>query len=105
MGTFLVYRMAGGEAACATSSSSSARHCSGRGRKLTDVPELTDELLDRLVAQSDEQAAGRSIRELEALRDDCLVAVMRGLADVGFGAGEVVVEHEERLRRRRPRPR
>ena len=47
--------------------------------KLTDVPELTDELLDRLVEQSDEQAAGESIRELEALRDDCLVAVIQAL--------------------------
>ena len=33
--------------------------------KLIDVPELDDELLDKLVAQSDAQAAGRSIRELE----------------------------------------
>jgi gamma-butyrobetaine dioxygenase len=71
--------------------------------KLTDVPELTDELLDRLVVQSDEQAAGRSIRELEALRDDCLVAVIRGLAGVRFGAGEVVAEHEARLRGQVPR--
>ena len=33
--------------------------------KLMDVPELTDELLDTIVAQSDEQAAGSAIRELE----------------------------------------
>ena len=43
--------------------------------KLTDVPELTDELLDTIVAQSDEQAGGLSVRELEQLRDDCLVSV------------------------------
>ena len=55
--------------------------------KLMDVPELTDELLDRIVAQSDAQAAGRSVRELEALRDDCLVAVLQGLRSVGVGAG------------------
>ena len=48
--------------------------------KLIDVPELTDELLDRIVAQSDEQAAGRSIRELERVRDDCLVADHAGAA-------------------------
>ena len=48
--------------------------------KLMDVPELTDELLDRIVAQSDAQAGGRSIRELERLRDDCLVAVHAGAA-------------------------
>src|SRR2546428_7814932 len=58
--------------------------------KLTDVPELTDELLDKLVAQSDAQAAGRSIRELEQLRDDCLVSVIQGLRTHGFGAGAVL---------------
>ena len=47
--------------------------------RLTDVPELTDGLLDRIVEQSDAQAAGRSVRELERLRDDCLVAVIQGL--------------------------
>ena len=99
MGTFLVYRMAGGEAGMRHFLEQFGPALQWPWSKLTDVPELTDELLDRLVIQSDEQAAGRSIRELEALRDDCLVAVMRGLADVGFGAGEVVVEHEERLRR------
>jgi gamma-butyrobetaine dioxygenase len=31
------------------------------------------------------------------LRDDCLVAVMNGLREVGFGAGEVVAEHDARL--------
>ncbi len=56
--------------------------------RLTDVPELTDELLDRIVAQSDEQAAGRSVRELERVRDDCLVAILQALRSASFGAGE-----------------
>ena len=55
--------------------------------KLTDVPELTDELLDKLVAQSDAQAGGRSTRELERLRDDCLVSVHAGAADARHGGG------------------
>ena len=46
--------------ACATSWRSSDRHCGFHGRKLTDVPELTDGLVDKIVAQSDAQAAGRS---------------------------------------------
>jgi carnitine 3-dehydrogenase len=98
MGTFLVYRMAGGEAGMRHFMAQFGPALQWPWTKLTDVPELTDELLDRLVAQSDEQAGGRSVRELEALRDDCLVAVMRGLRTVGFGAGEVIAEHEERLR-------
>ena len=43
------------------------------------MPELTGDLLDRIVAQSDEQAAGRSIRELERERDDALVAILQAL--------------------------
>ena len=47
--------------------------------RLTDVPELTDELLDAIVAQSDEQAEGLSVRELERRRDDNLVAILQAL--------------------------
>jgi carnitine 3-dehydrogenase len=65
--------------------------------KLTDVPELTDELLDKLVAQSDAQAGGRSVRELERLRDDCLVSIMQGLRTHDYGAGAVLAEHERAL--------
>jgi carnitine 3-dehydrogenase len=65
-----------------------------------DVPELTAELLDRVVEQSDAQAAGRSIRELEALRDDCLVAVIQALRTVGVGAGETLTEYEGLLAER-----
>ena len=62
-----------------------------------DVPELDDALLDKIVAQSDEQAGGRSIRQLEELRDDCLVAVMQGLRTHRFGAGAVLDDHERAL--------
>jgi carnitine 3-dehydrogenase / betainyl-CoA thioesterase len=102
MGTFLVYRMAGGEAGMRHFVAQFGPALQWPWTKLTDVPELTDELLDRLVEQSDEQVRGRSIGELEALRDDCLVAVMRGLRDVGFGAGEVVADYERMLLARPP---
>ena len=70
-----------------------------------DVPELTDELLDRIVDQSDAAGGRRSVRELEARRDDCLVAVMQGLRSVGYGAGAVVDRYERTLfGRAEPRP-
>ena len=56
--------------------------------KLTDVPELTDEFLDQLSAESDAQAAGRSIAELERMRDDCLVALLQALRANEQGAGD-----------------
>jgi carnitine 3-dehydrogenase len=58
------------------------------------VPELTDALLDKIVAQSDAQAGDRSIRQLEQLRDDCLVAVMQGLRTHRVGAGAVLDDYE-----------
>ncbi|HWM21052.1 MAG TPA: L-carnitine dehydrogenase [Ilumatobacteraceae bacterium] len=107
MGTFLTYRIAGGEAGMRHFMEQFGPALQWPWSKLTDVPELTDDLLDRLVDQSDEQAAGQSIRELEALRDDCLVAVMQALRAVrggaGFGAGESLVDYERVLAERAER--
>jgi carnitine 3-dehydrogenase len=102
MGTFLVYRIAGGEAGMRHFLAQFGPALQWPWTKLTDVPELTDELLDRLVAQSDAQAAGRSIRELEAVRDDCLVHVLQGLRAAGFGAGPVVERYDRLLFERSP---
>ena len=65
--------------------------------KLTDVPELTDELIDKIAAQSDEQAGGLSVRELERMRDDNLVALLQALRAQRYAAGAVLHEHEARL--------
>ena len=103
MGTFLVYRIAGGEAGMRHFMAQFGPTLQWPWTKLMDVPELTDDLLDRLVAQSDEQADGRSIRQLEVLRDDCLVAVMQGLRSAGYGAGTVVERYDRMLFERAPK--
>jgi carnitine 3-dehydrogenase len=97
MGTFLTYRIAGGEAGMRHFMEQFGPALGLPWTKLTDVPELTDELLDKLVAQSDAQAAGRGVRELERLRDDCLVSVLQALRTHDFGAGAVLAEHERAL--------
>jgi carnitine 3-dehydrogenase len=96
MGTFLIYRMAGGEAGM--------RHFLaqfGPALKLPwtklEAPELTDALIDAVAEQSDAQAAGASIRELEAQRDACLVAVLDALRSQNFAAGRTIAEHERRI--------
>jgi carnitine 3-dehydrogenase / betainyl-CoA thioesterase len=96
MGTFLTYRLAGGEAGMRHFMAQFGPALQLPWTRLTDVPSLDDELLDKLVAQSDAQAGGRSIAELEQLRDDCLVAVLAGLGGQGFGAGVMVAETERR---------
>jgi carnitine 3-dehydrogenase len=97
MGTFLTYRIAGGEAGMRHFMAQFGPALQWPWTKLVEVPELTDDLLDRIVAQSDAQAAGRSVRQLEAERDDCLVAVLQALRSVGAGAGEVVDRYERTL--------
>jgi carnitine 3-dehydrogenase len=97
MGTFLTYRLAGGDAGMRHFMAQFGPTLKLPWSHLTDVPELDPELLDKIVSQSDTQAAGRSIAELERIRDDCLVAVLRGLAGAGFAAGEVLARTEREL--------
>jgi carnitine 3-dehydrogenase len=97
MGTFLIYRMAGGEAGMRHFLAQFGPALKLPWTKLV-APELTDELIDRVSAQSDDQADGVSVRELEIRRDDCLVAVLSALRTQEFAAGAVVKEHERRLR-------
>ena len=62
-----------------------------------EAPELTEQLIDRMVEGTQEQAAGRSIRELERLRDDYLVAIQQVLRQFDIGAGSTLRALEERL--------
>jgi carnitine 3-dehydrogenase len=97
MGTFLTYRLAGGEAGMRHFMAQFGPALQLPWTHLTEVPELDDALLDKIVAQSDAQAGGRSIAELTRVRDDCLVAVLQGLKGAGFAAGEVVALTEREL--------
>jgi carnitine 3-dehydrogenase / betainyl-CoA thioesterase len=97
MGTFLTYRLAGGEAGMRHFMAQFGPALRWPWSRLTDVPELTDELIDKIVAQSDVQARGRTVRELERLRDDCLVSVLQALRTHDVGAGAVLAAHERRL--------
>jgi carnitine 3-dehydrogenase len=45
-------------------------------------PVLTPELTKRLVEGTKAQAGGRTVKELERFRDDCLIAINRALSDV-----------------------
>jgi carnitine 3-dehydrogenase len=97
MGTFLTYRLAGGQAGMRHFMAQFGPALELPWTHLTDVPELDEALIDKVVAQSDEQAHGHSIEELVRIRDDCLVSVLLGLKGEGFGAGEVIARSEQRL--------
>jgi carnitine 3-dehydrogenase len=97
MGPFLTYRIAGGTAGMRHFMEQFGPTLKLPWTKLTDVPELTDALLDKVVAQSDAQADGLDVRALERLRDDCLVSIVQGLRTHDVGAGAALAEHERAL--------
>jgi len=98
MGTFLTYRIAGGEGGMRHFMAQFGPALQWPWTKLMDVPDLTDDLLDTIEQQSDAQADGADVRDLERLRDRCLVAVMQGLREVPYGAGATLASYEDRLR-------
>ena len=104
MGMFEIYRVAGGEAGMRHFMAQFGPCLKWPWTKFTDVVDLDDALVDKIARQSDEQAAGRSIRELERIRDDNLVAIMQALkgwnGGEGWGAGEALKKFEERLQAR-----
>ena len=96
MGTFLAFHMAGGDAGM--------RHFMTQfGPTLKqpwtrfDAPELTDDLAEKLAAGTERQAAGRTVKELERLRDDCLVSVMEALRRHGVGLGKAMADDPRRV--------
>jgi carnitine 3-dehydrogenase len=97
MGTFLIYRIAGGEAGMRHFMAQFGPSLEWPWSRLTDVPELTDALLDKITSQSDAQAEGKTVNELEQFRDDCIVAVLQGLRTHGAAAGAALQEHEHAL--------
>ncbi|MEO3384688.1 carnitine 3-dehydrogenase [Mesorhizobium sp. CAU 1741] len=101
MGMFQVYRIAGGEAGMRHFMAQFGPCLSWPWTKLMDVPEFNDELVDLIATQSDEQSGKHSIRELERIRDDNLVAIMGALGKQnggqGWGAGELQNDYVRRL--------
>jgi len=97
MGLFETYRIAGGESGFAHFLKQFGPTLSWPWTKLMDVPDLDDELVERLEAQSDAQSGAYSIRELERIRDHNLAAMMRALEQNDWGAGQTVAEMRSRL--------
>ena len=98
MGLFETYRIAGGEAGMKHFLAQFGPALKWPWTKLMDVPEFTDELVDLIAGQSDDQSGARSIRDLERIRDNNLVAMMRALKGQNWGAGALLVEQDKRMK-------
>jgi carnitine 3-dehydrogenase len=97
MGLFETYRVAGGEAGMKHFMAQFGPALEWPWTKLMDVPEFNDDLVDLIAGQSDAQSGHMGIRDLERLRDDNLVGMMRALKASGSGAGGVIRSHEAAL--------
>jgi carnitine 3-dehydrogenase len=104
MGLFETYRIAGGEAGMAHFLAQFGPCLSWPWTKLMDVPDLDDALVQKISSQSDAQSGMRSIRELERIRDDNLVAMMRALKGRNWASGQILREHDARLQQSAPAP-
>ncbi|GLQ25963.1 carnitine 3-dehydrogenase [Sulfitobacter pacificus] len=98
MGLFETYRVAGGEAGMKHFMAQFGPALKWPWTKLMDVPEFTDELVDLIAGQSDAQSGHHSIRELERIRDNNLVTMMRGLKAQNWGAGALINAQEKMMR-------
>jgi carnitine 3-dehydrogenase len=103
-GTCLIFHLAGGEGGMRHMLEHFGPALELPWTKLK-APTLTPELIDRMASGTEAQAAGRSIKDLERLRDDCLISVMQALKQHRQGAGQVLIEDEARRYQARKLPR
>ncbi len=98
MGLFETYRIAGGEAGMAHFIAQFGPCLEWPWTKLMDVPELTNDLVQKISNQSDAQSGQHSIAELETMRNHNLVALLRALKQQGQAAGKLINAHEASLK-------
>ena len=102
-GPFLTYRMAGGEAGMRHFLRQFGPSLQWPWTKFANVPELSEALSEKLVAQSDAQAGDASARALDRQRDDCLVGILQALRTNDCGAGRALAEWERGLWQSHPK--
>ena len=102
MGLFETYRVAGGEAGMRHFIAQFGPALAWPWTKLMDVPDLNDELIDTIAAQSDAQSGHLSVRELERIRDRNLVGFLAVLKDTRWGAGQALLAWDEQNRLEQP---
>ena len=87
MGLFETYRLGGGDGGFRQFLAQFGPALQWPWSRLTDVPELDDELIDRIVQQVEGQPGALSVGDLEEERDLNIVAILKALKDRNWGAG------------------
>jgi carnitine 3-dehydrogenase len=94
MGLFETYRIAGGEGGMRKFLAHFGPALQWPWSKLTDVPELTADLIELIATQSDQQSSHMSITELEEQRDRNLVAIFKALKETNYGVGQLLNNYD-----------
>ena len=97
MGLFENYRIAGGEGGMKHFIQQFGPSLDWPWSKLTDTPDLSDQLVERIGSQSDAQSGHLTVRELERIRDNNLVDILLALEGNSWGAGEMVADLRNKL--------
>jgi carnitine 3-dehydrogenase len=58
---------------------------------------LTEDFVNEVGNQCEQQAAGLSPRDLERIRDDNLIAIQRALKGNDWGAGKTLARYEAQM--------
>jgi carnitine 3-dehydrogenase len=93
MGLFDTYRTAGGVGGMRHFIAQFGEALSWPWTKLMDVPELTDELIDTIAGQSDEQSGHLTVREMERIRDRNLTSMLLALEQNDWAAGKTLADY------------
>ena len=97
MGLFENYRIAGGEGGMKHFIQQFGPSLDWPWSKLTNTPDLSDQLVERISSQSDRQSGHLTVRELERIRDNNLVDILLALEGNSWGAGETVADLRNKL--------
>lgn len=103
MGTMQTFHLAGGEGGMRAMLAMFGPCLKWPWTKLMDVPELTDEFVNQVGDQCDFQAGDLKPRDLERIRDNNLIGIIRSLKHANWGAGAIANAHQDRLRQT-PKP-
>ena len=96
MGLFETYRVAGGAGGFRHFIAQFGPTLDWPWTKLTDTPDFTPELVDKIVAQSDEQSGHHDIGELERIRDRNVVGFLKVLEANNWAAGKTIANQRRR---------
>ena len=89
MGTNLTYWLAGGKKGMRHFMSQFGPALKLPWTKL-EAPVLTEELIEKMINGTNEQSKGLELRELEKLRDQCIISIMEALAQYDYASGKIL---------------